>query len=217
MNMLHNQKNKDMKHKTIEAIEATEFVCNLVKVGGNSCVECLSTKRHLLFDETREFVELLHKHGYDVLTKNDQEFKEKLDSYNRVFELQAKKNGLTSYTKYELEELCVCGDYMFVENDYNLPSKEVDIKDARGGKREGAGRKSKHKNLMHTETTTIRVPKLYKKDIKELIDFIIENPGIKDALFYVQFFGTSNEEKEKYSKLVWELYNKISGFSSREY
>lgn len=209
-----------MKHKTIEAIEAieaTEFVCNLVKVGGNSCVECLSTKRHLLFDETREFVELLHKHGYDVLTKNDQEFKEKLDSYNRVFELQAKKNGLTSYTKYELEELCVCGDYMFVENDYNLPSKEVDIKDARGGKREGAGRKSKHKNLMHTETTTIRVPKLYKKDIKELIDFIIENPGIKDALFYVQFFGTSNEEKEKYSKLVWELYNKISGFSSREY
>ena len=206
-----------MKHKTIEAIEATEFVCNLVKVGGNSCVECLSTKRHLLFDETREFVELLHKHGYDVLTKNDQEFKEKLDSYNRVFELQAKKNGLTSYTKYELEELCVCGDYMFVENDYNLPNKEVDIKDARGGKREGAGRKSKHKNLMHTETTTIRVPKLYKKDIKELIDFIIENPGIKDALFYVQFFGTSNEEKEKYSKLVWELYNKISGFSSREY
>ena len=217
MNMLHNQKNKDMKHKTIEAIEATEFVCNLVKVGGNSCVECLSTRRHLFFDETREFVELLHKHGYDVLTKNDQEFKEKLDSYNRVFELQAKKNGLTSYTKYELEELCVCGDYMFVENDYNLPSKEVDIKDARGGKREGAGRKSKHKNLMHTETTTIRVPKLYKKDIKELIDFIIENPGIKDALFYVQFFGTSNEEKEKYSKLVWELYNKISGFSSREY
>jgi hypothetical protein len=206
-----------MKHKTIEAIEATEFVCNLVKVGGNSCVECLSTRRHLLFDETREFVELLHKHGYDVLTKNDQEFKEKLDSYNRVFELQAKKNGLTSYTKYELEELCVCGDYMFVEKDYNLPSKEVDIKDARGGKREGAGRKSKHKNLMHTETTTIRVPKLYKKDIKELIDFIIENPGIKDALFYVQFFGTSNEEKEKYSKLIWELYNKIPGSLSREY
>ena len=106
---------------------------------------------------------------------------------------------------------------MFVENDYNLPSKEVDIKDARGGKREGAGRKSKHKNLMHTETTTIRVPKLYKKDIKELIDFIIENPGIKDALFNAQFFGTSNEEKEKYSKLVWELYNKIPSFSSREY
>lgn len=109
---------------------------------------------------------MLHKHGYDVLTKNDQEFKEKLDSYNRVFELQAKKNGLTSYTKYELEELCVCGDYMFVENDYNLPSKEVDI---------------------------------------------------KDALFYVQFFGTSNEEKEKYSKLIRELYNKIPGSSSREY
>lgn len=129
------------------------------------------------FDETREFVELLHKHGYDVLTKNDQEFEEKLDSYNRVLELQAKKSGLTSYTKYELEELCVCGDYMFVENDYNLPSKEVDIKDARGGKREGAGRKSKHKNLEYSETTTIRVPKFFKKDIKELIDFIIENPA----------------------------------------
>lgn len=203
-----------MKHKTIEAIEATEFVCNLVKVGGNSCVECLSTRRHLFFDETREFVELLHKHGYDVLTKNDQEFEEKLDSYNRVLELQAKKSGLTSYTKYELEELCVCGDYMFVENDYNLPSKEVDIKDARGGKREGAGRKSKHKNLEYSETTTIRVPKFFKKDIKELIDFIIENPGIKHALFNARFFETSNEEQKKNSKLVWELYNKIPNFSS---
>ena len=203
-----------MKHKTIET---TEYICNLVKVGGNSCIDCLSTKLNFRFDETREIVELLHKHGYDVLTKNDQEFEEKLDSYNRVLELQSKKNVQSSYTKYELEELCVCGDYMFVENDYNLPSKEVDIKDARGGKREGAGRKSKHKNLMHTETTTIRVPKLYKKDIKELIDFIIENPGIKDALFNAQFFGTSNEEKEKSSKLVWELYNKIPSFSSREY
>lgn len=158
---------------------------------------------------------MLHKHGYDVLTKNDQEFKEKLDSYNRVFELQAKKNGLTSYTKYELEELCVCGDYMFVENDYNLPSKEVDIKDARGGKREGAGRKSKHKNLMHTETTTIRVPKYYKDAIKGLIDFIFENPGIKHALLDTYSLGlrSSNEEQKKNAKLVWEFYCKIPHFS----
>ena len=83
-------KYKNMKHKTIET---TEYICNLVKVGGNSCIDCLSTKLNFRFDETREIVELLHKHGYDVLTKNDQEFEEKLDSYNRVLELQSKKNG----------------------------------------------------------------------------------------------------------------------------
>ena len=86
--MLHNQKYKSMKHKTIET---TEYICNLVKVGGNSCIDCLSTRLNFRFDETREIVELLHKHGYDVLTKNDQEFEEKLDSYNRVLELQSKK------------------------------------------------------------------------------------------------------------------------------
>lgn len=77
-----------MKHKTIET---TEYICNLVKVGGNSCIDCLSTRLNFRFDETREIVELLHKHGYDVLTKNDQEFEEKLDSYNRVLELQSKR------------------------------------------------------------------------------------------------------------------------------
>lgn len=214
-----------MKHKTIEAIEATEFVCNLVKVGGNSCVECLSTRRHLFFDETREFVELLHKHGYDVLTKNDQEFKEKLDSYNRVLELQAKKNGLTSYTKYELEELCVCGDYMFVENDYNLPRKEVAIKDARGGKREGAGRKSKHKNLIHTETTTIRVPKYYKNEIKGLIDFIFEEepgkPDVKEAFYkaYMEVVAKANlykdENLKRSAEFLQDFWDKLP-FITRE-
>ena len=49
-----------MKHKTIET---TEYICNLVKVGGNSCIDCLSTRLNFRFDETREIVELLHKHG----------------------------------------------------------------------------------------------------------------------------------------------------------
>ena len=159
-----------MKHKTIEVID---LAYNLVKIGGNSCVRYTNILGGYYSGECKEFVNQVRKYGYDVLSKTDQGFKEKLDSYNRVLELQAKKNGLSSYTKHEFDELCVCGDWIFMEHDCVTESEEVAIKDARGGKREGAGRKSKHKNLIHTETTTIRVPKYYKNEIKGLIDFIL--------------------------------------------
>ena len=208
-----------MKHKTIETAATTE-VYNLVKIGGNSCIDCLCTKRNLYFDEKREIVELLHKYGYDVLNKNDQSFKEKLDSYNRVLELQAKKAGLSSYARYDIEELCVCGDYMFSERSYDVEvEKETEIQDLRGGKREGAGRKSKHKDLMHTETTTIRVPKFYKKDIKELIDFIFEKepgkPDLKNAFHkaYMEVVVKANkyedEDLKRSAEFLQDLWEKL--------
>lgn len=103
-----------MKHKTIEAID---LAYNLVKIGGNSCVRYTNILGGYYSGECKEFVNQVRKYGYDVLSKTDQGFKEKLDSYNRVLELQAKKNGLSSYTKHEFDELCVCGDWIFMEHD----------------------------------------------------------------------------------------------------
>lgn len=212
-----------MKHKTIEAID---LAYNLVKIGGNSCVRFTNILGGYYSSECKEFVNQVRKYGYDVLSKNDQEFKEKLDSYNRVLELQAKKNGLSSYIKYELEELCVCGDYIFSERSYDVEvGKETEIQDLRGGKREGAGRKSKHKNLMYTETTTIRVPKYYKNEIKRLIDFIFEEepgkPDVKEAFYkaYMEVVAKANlykdEKLKRSAEFLQDFWDKLP-FITRE-
>ena len=213
---------KNMKHKTIEAID---LAYNLVKIGGNSCVRYTNILGGYYSGECKEFVNQVRKYGYDVLSKTDQGFKEKLDSYNRVLELQAKKNGLSSYTKHEFDELCVCGDWIFMEHDCVTESEEVAIKDARGGKREGAGRKSKHKNLIHTETTTIRVPKYYKNEIKGLIDFIFEEepgkPDVKEAFYkaYMEVVAKANlykdENLKRSAEFLQDFWDKLP-FITRE-
>lgn len=215
-------KYRNMKHKTIESIDTAY---NIVKIGGNSCIKYIYTFIEDYMDVRKGFVDLIRKYGYDVLSKTDQGFKEKLDSYNRVLELQAKKNGLSSYTKHEFDELCVCGDWIFMEHDCVTESEEVAIKDARGGKREGAGRKSKHKNLIHTETTTIRVPKYYKNEIKGLIDFIFEEepgkPDVKEAFYkaYMEVVAKANlykdENLKRSAEFLQDFWDKLP-FITRE-
>ena len=206
-----------MKHKTIEVID---LAYNLVKIGGNSCVRYTNILGGYYSGECKEFVNQVRKYGYDVLSKNDQEFKEKLDSYNQVLKLQAKKNGLSSYTKYELEELCVCGDYMFSEKDPDVEMvKETEIQDLRGGKREGAGRKAKHSKLIDSQTAVIRVPMIYKKEIKNFIDWLIdkaeEEQDVDSALFWSERALEEKGDKEN-AQLLEELRMKLPDFSVRK-
>lgn len=210
-------KYRNMKHKTIESIDTAY---NIVKIGGNSCIKYIYTFIEDYMDVRKGFVDLIRKYGYDVLSKNDQEFKEKLDSYNQVLKLQAKKNGLSSYTKYELEELCVCGDYIFSEKDPDVEMvKETKIQDLRGGKREGAGRKAKHSKLIDSQTAVIRVPMIYKKEIKNFIDWLIdkaeEEQDVDSALFWSERALEEKGDKEN-AQLLEELRMKLPDFSVRK-
>lgn len=156
-----------MKHKTIQF----QNVYNLARKGGNHCAHYPRVCKP--FGEEKKFVELVKTHGYDVFTEKDAEFKYWLSEFNRVRELEAKMNGYSSYEMYLPDELCVCGDWIFMDKDCVTESKEVDVKDTRGGQREGAGRKSKHSKL-GSQTAVIRVPKFEKTQIKDLIDWLID-------------------------------------------
>ena len=95
-------KYRNMKHKTIESIDTAY---NIVKIGGNSCIKYIYTFIEDYMDVRKGFVDLIRKYGYDVLSKNDQEFKEKLDSYNQVLKLQAKR---TDYLRIQSTNLKNC-------------------------------------------------------------------------------------------------------------
>ena len=85
-----------MKHKTIESIDTAY---NIVKIGGNSCIKYIYTFIEDYMDVRKGFVDLIRKYGYDVLSKNDQEFKEN-EFYDNEKE-EVRKN----YNKEKIAEL----------------------------------------------------------------------------------------------------------------
>lgn len=200
-----------MKHNSLQKFKT---IYNLVRAGGNYCFKEADTLCDTYTDERKEFVKQVRTHGYDILNANDDLYKEKLEEYNRALELQAKKNGQSSYEKYLPKELCVCGEWMFTENKF-AESKEEKIKDARGGQREGAGRKAKHSNLVYAKTTTIRVPEMYKNDIKNFIDWLIEKASdgqnICNAISLAEIALKWKGEKEE-AQLLEELRKNIPYF-----
>ena len=206
-----------MKHNSLQKFIT---VYNLVKVGGNQCYRYTYTENDNYVDERKVFVEQIRAHGYDVLNSNDSLFQEKRKEYNRVLELEAKRNGQCTYEKCETKTMCVCGEWLFFESEYVTETKEVAIKDCRGGQREGAGRKAKHSKLMGgSMTAVIRVPKLNKVEIKNLIDWLIdkaeEGQDIGSVLYSAQRALEENEKKEK-AQLIEELRMKLPHFSVNE-
>lgn len=202
-----------MKHNSLKKLVT---IYNLVREGGNYCFKEAVTYNDTYADDRKEFIKQVKTHGYDILNSNDFLYKEKLEEYNRVLELQAKKNGQSSYQKYLPKELCVCGKWLFTELEFVTESKEEEIKDARGGQREGAGRKAKHSNLAYAKTTVIRVPEIYKKDIKTFVDWLIykasDGQNIRNA---ISSAGMALEEKgdKDNAQLLEELRKNIPSFS----
>ena len=206
-----------MKHNSLQKFIT---VYKLVKVGGNESYRYTYTENDNYVDERKVFVEQIRAHGYDVLNSNDSLFQEKLKEYNRVLELEAKRNGQCTYEKCETKTICVCGEWLFFESEYVTETKEVAIKDCRGGQREGSGRKSRHSRLVGgSMTAVIRVPKLEKKGIKDLIDWLIdkaeEEKDIKSSLYSAQRALEEKGDKEN-AQLLEELRMKLPHFSVNE-
>lgn len=201
-----------MKHNSLKKLAT---IYNLVREGGNYCFKEADTYSDTYADDRKEFVKQVRTHGYDILNANDFLYKEKLEEYNRVLELQAKKNGQSSYEKYLPKELCVCGEWLFTELEFVTYSKE-EIKDARGGQREGAGRKSKYSNLAYTKTAVIRVPEIYKKDIKDFVGWLIgkaaDGKNIRKAISLAEIALEEKGEKDN-AQLLEELRKNIPSFS----
>lgn len=204
---------KNMKHNSLQKLVT---IYNLVREGGNYCFMEADTHSNTYTDERKEFVKQVRTHGYDILTDGDILYKEKLEEYNRVLELQAKKNGESSYEKYLPKELCVCGEWLFTELEFVTESKEEKIKDARGGQREGAGRKAKYSNLVYTKTSVIRVPEIYKKDIKDFVCWLIgkatDGQNIREAISLAEIALEEKGDKEN-AQLLKELRKNIPSFS----
>lgn len=202
-----------MKHVNLQTL-ATLY--NVVKEGGNHRYNYIETSSDNYTDERKDFISLVRTHGYDILTPGDFRFSEKVMEYNRVMELQAKSEGFTSYDKYNFDELCVCGQWIFTDKQHSFSSEEVEISDNRGGRREGAGRKSKNSALATTETAVIRVPKYNKDEIKNLVAWLVEKASegtdVKCALFSAVCRFKSEDEESAEAKLLEELYSKLPNF-----
>ena len=109
---------------------------------------------------------------------------------------------------------------MFSEKDPDVEMvKETEIQDLRGGKREGAGRKAKHSKLIDSQTAVIRVPMIYKKEIKNFIDWLIdkaeEEQDVDSALFWSERALEEKGDKEN-AQLLEELRMKLPDFSVRK-
>lgn len=202
-----------MKHNSLQK---PVTIYNLVREGGNYCFMEAATHSDTYTDERKEFVKQVRTHGYDILTEGDYSYKKKLEEYNRVLKLQAKKNGQSSYEKYLPKELCVCGEWLFTELDFVTESKEEKIEDARGGQREGAGRKAKYSTLAYAKTAVIRVPEIYKKDIKNFVGWLIgkaaDGQNIREAISSAEIALEEKGDKEN-AQLLEELRKNIPSFS----
>lgn len=207
------------------------IICyNICRVGGSRIIYSIDTSLPLAYKEQEQFVDDFKAHGFDVLTPEDFQFAERVGEYNEVSMRSARINEMSCYDEYSFEKLCVCGDWMFTTDYYcHTESKELP---KRGGKRAGAGAKSKH-NLMGG-TAVIRVPGYQKKQIKEFVDFLIETEqsdgvslglaismGIsalkgKKSVWEEQGLQDLAAHEQKYIECLQQLYYKLPrGFVSK--
>lgn len=184
-----------MKHVHPDKFIQCYHVC---RVGGSRIINCIDTSKPLISKEEESFVAEFKAHGFDILTPEDFYFSDRVGEFNEVSMRFARISEMSCYDEYSFEQLCVCGDWMFtVGYDYVTESKDLP---KRGGKRAGAGAKSKH-NLMGG-TAVIRVPGYQKKQIKDFVDFLIEteqNNGVSLGLAISQGISAIKEKKS-----IWE-------------
>lgn len=205
---------------------------NVCRVGGSIIFNTIDTSipqtSHPFFSKEREhFINDFKAHGFDILTPEDFYFADRVGEFNEVSMRSARISEMSCFDEYSFEKLCVCGDWMFT-TDYGCVTESKDLP-KRGGKRAGAGAKSKH-NLVGG-TSVIRVPKYGKEAIKEFIDFIVENELkdrgsltraisagkfiIKERIEKWEERGLQElaEEDKKNLELLQQLYDKFpSGF-----
>lgn len=143
---------------------------NVCRVGGDRIISYIDTSHPQFLKESEQFVNDFKAHGFDILTPEDFFFADRVRDCNEVSMRYARINEMSCYDEYSFEELCVCGDWMFT-TDYSCVIESKDLP-KRGGKRAGAGAKSKHN--LEGGTAVIRVPRYGKESIKDFIDFIIE-------------------------------------------
>lgn len=156
-----------MKHVHPDKFIQCYHVC---RVGGSRIVNCIDTSKPLISKEEESFVAEFKAHGFDILTPEDFYFSDRVGEYNEVSMRSARINEMSCYDEFSFEKLCVCGDWMFT-TDYFCHTESKDLP-KRGGKRTGAGAKSKHN--LEGGTAVIRVPGYQKKQIKDFVDFLIE-------------------------------------------
>lgn len=144
---------------------------NVCRIGGDAFFYCVDPSSNNKSKDVESFIKDLKSHGYDIITPEDFHFTERVEEYNKVSLHCSRIWGSECYRKYTFEEMCICGDWMFTRSVDRYSEEWAEIP-KQGGRRAGAGAKSKH-NLMGG-TAVIRVPEYQKKQIKEFIDFLIE-------------------------------------------
>ena len=172
---------------------------NVCRIGGDDFFYCVDLSNSNKSKDIESFIKDFKSHGYDIITPEDFHFTERVEEYNKVSLHCSRVWGSEYYRKYTFEEMCICGDWMFTRSvdRYSKVWTEVPKK---GGRRAGAGAKSKH-NLLGG-TAVIRVPELQKKQIKEFIDFLIETEQSDGVMLGVAILQGISALKEKIS--CWE-------------
>lgn len=163
------------------------------------------------------FYKLVSEHGYDVLRPSDgYQYEEALSTLNKELEKDAIKQSMTSHEAFKPgTPICRCGKYIFFTKNEYLESKkeEVEINSPkRGGAREGSGRKSAYGA---SNTTTIRVPKFQKKEIKSLIEWLssFNSSDLQKALSYATIaLEKEGSEGIEQAKLLRELSKHLPWF-----
>lgn len=208
---------------------------NVCRVGGSIIFNTIDTSipqtSHPFFSKEREhFINDFKAHGFDILAPEDFYFEDRVGEFNEVSMRSARVSEMSCFDEYSFEKLCVCGDWMFT-TDYSCVTESKDLP-KRGGKRVGAGAKSKHN--LEGGTAVIRVPRYGKESIKDFIDFIIEtNLQEERSLSFAIYEGMSAiklriaryeerglqelaEDDKKNLDLLEKLYDKLPrGFVSK--
>lgn len=204
---------------------------NVCRVGGDDFFYCIDLSNNNKSKEAESFIKDFKSHGYDIITPEDFHFTKRVEEFNKVSLHCSRVWGSECYRKYTFEEMCICGDWMFTRrhDGYNEEWTEIP---KQGGRRAGAGAKSKH-NLMGG-TAVIRVPGYQKKQIKEFVDFLIETEqsdgvslglaismGIsalkgKKSVWEEQGLQDLAAHEQKYIECLQQLYDKLPrGFVSK--
>lgn len=205
---------------------------NVCRIGGDAFFYCVDLSNNNKSKEVESFIKDFKSHGYDIITPEDFHFTERVEEYNKVSLHCSRVWGSECYRKYTFEEMCICGDWMFTRSVDRYSEEWAEVP-KKGGRRAGAGAKSKH-NLLGG-TSVIRVPKYGKEAIKEFIDFIVENELkdrgsltraisagkfiIKERIEKWEERGLQElaEEDKKNLELLQQLYDKFpSGFFSKK-
>lgn len=196
-----------MKH--IEYHGYPENFYHLCREGGKFVCLHPSLSKRMKGDMLDDFFKEMEEHGYDVFKPADGiKFDRAVEILNECIKLDSVRWELKSYKKLIVDdEICTCGRWVFLKYSPILyEGEEIEIKQGRGGRREGSGRKSSISALKYdNRTTTIRVPEIFKDTFKKMSALFIEQASngvdVRSVLFNV----------------TWQLKNKAKEYREGEY